>query len=241
MDTADFLDATRRDGLAFADACSAAGLDTAVPSCPGWQVADLLWHLTEVHHFWRSIVSECRDSWDGYERPTRPADVELLAGYRSGLDAALTTLSAADPTHTNWTWTTDHTAGWVIRRMAHETAMHRWDAEDAAGTDASIDPELASDGIDEFLTWFIAEAGEGAAVVDGSVHLHCTDVAGEWTVRESGTGVDVTREHAKGDAAIRGAASDILLALWRRRPLSTVDVVGDADVAARFVARPAVR
>jgi hypothetical protein len=44
------------------------------------------------------------------------------------------------------------------------------------------------------------------------------------------------REHSKGDCAIRGPASDILLALWRRQPLSNCDVVGDADVAARFVA-----
>lgn len=241
METADFLDATRRDGLAFAEACSAAGLAAPVPSCPGWNVADLLWHLTEAHHFWHTIVGERRTSWDGFERLQRPADDQLLAGYRSGLAATLDVLSAVDPAHTNWTWTTDHTAGWVIRRMAHETAMHRWDAEGAAGTEAPIDAELASDGIDEFLTWFIADAADGAAPVGGSVHLHCTDVAGEWTVRPSGDGWDVTREHAKGDAAIRGAASDILLALWRRRPLTTVDVVGDADLAARFVAHPAVR
>ena len=53
-------------------------------------------------------------------------------------------------------------------------------------------------------------------------------------------GFDVTREHAKGDCALRGAASDLLLVLWRRRPMSTIDVVGDADVAARFLAWPAL-
>ncbi|MEI8241095.1 MAG: maleylpyruvate isomerase family mycothiol-dependent enzyme, partial [Actinomycetota bacterium] len=72
------------------------------------------------------------------------------------------------------------------------------------------------------------------------VHIHCTDVAGEWTIRESDGGFVVTREHAKGDTAIRGAASDILLALWRRTPLSSVEVIGDADVAARFVAASAL-
>jgi hypothetical protein len=61
-------------------------------------------------------------------------------------------------------------------------------------------------------------------------------VAGEWTIREAIDGFDVSREHAKGDAAIRGAANDILLALWRRVPLSTCDVVGDTEVAVRFVA-----
>ena len=72
--------------------------------------------------------------------------------------------------------------------------------------------------------------------MSGSVHLHCADVPGEWTVREGTDGFDVVREHSKGDCAIRGAASDILLALWRRVPLEACDVVGDADVAARFIA-----
>ena len=31
-----------------------------------------------------------------------------------------------------------------------------------------------------------------------------------------------------------------LLALWRRRPASTVDIVGDTDIAARFLAYPAL-
>lgn len=239
METVDFLDATRRDGNAFADACSAAGLAAPVPSCPDWNVADLLWHLAEVHHFWRTIVVERRDTWEGYEQPVRPADHDLAAFYAAGLDELVDVLAAASPAHANWTWTTDHSAGWVIRRMAHETAMHRCDADEAAGRAVAVEPLLASDGIDEFLTWFIGDTAEGAAPVGGSVHLHCTDVPGEWTVRPMPDGgAEVTREHAKGDAAIRGAAGDILLVLWRRRPLRTVDVVGDAEVAARFVAFP---
>ena len=94
-------------------------------------------------------------------------------------------------------------------------------------------PDVASEGIDLFLHDLL-NTGEGA--VGGSVHIHCTDVAGEWTIRESGDGFEVAREHAKGDCAIRGAAVDILAVLVRMAPLATVDVVGDAEVAARFVA-----
>ncbi len=94
-------------------------------------------------------------------------------------------------------------------------------------------PDAASASIDHFLH-HVLESSLGA--VDGSVHIHCTDVAGEWTIREVDGGFDVTREHAKGDCAIRGAANDILRVLRRELPLSSVDVVGDADVAARFVA-----
>jgi uncharacterized protein (TIGR03083 family) len=238
MDRIALLDALERDGLAFAGSCEAAGLDVRVTACPEWNVADLVWHLSEVHHFWRTIVVDRRTTWEGYGQPPRPVDAELLDFYRAGFADTLQVLSAADPAAPVWTWSSDQSAGFVIRRMAHETAVHRWDADQAAHRDMPIEAMLASDGIDEFLHHFLGDGVEGAAPIGGSVHLHCSDVAGEWTVRpnEAG-GLDVTREHAKGDAAIRGDASDILLALWRRRPLSNVDVVGDPDVAARFVAR----
>ncbi|MFN6120106.1 MAG: maleylpyruvate isomerase family mycothiol-dependent enzyme [Actinomycetes bacterium] len=241
MQTHDLLLALARDGEAFADVGADADLGAPVPSCPGWTVADLVYHLGEVHHFWRTIVAEQRDGWEGYERPDRPTDGELIRWYRDGLAALRETLAAADPAQPNWTWSTDRTAGFVIRRMAHEAAIHRWDAEQAAGRDTGVEPHLASDGIDEFLMWFADEPKEGQPAPGGSVHLHCGDVPGEWTVRMNAEGTyDIERAHAKGDCAIRGSASDILLALWRRRPASTVDVVGDADVAARFLAYPAL-
>ena len=241
MDTTDFLAATARDGSGFADAIDAAGLSVRVAACPEWNTADLVWHLAEVHNFWRTIVGDHRDTWEGYEQPARPADGQLVAFYRDGLSATLAVLRAADPLQPNWTWSNDHSAGFVIRRMAHETAVHAWDARQAAGLDVAIDASLASDGIDEFLTHMLGDGSSTAEPLGGSVHLHCTDVAGEWTVRPSEVhGFEVTREHAKGDAAVRGTASDILLALWRRRDLSTVDVVGDASLAARFVAHAAL-
>lgn len=241
MDTTDFLTAIERDGAAFAVACEHAGPAAPVDSCPGWSVADLLWHLAEVHHFWATIVGDQRDTWEGYVAPERPADDELGDCYLAGLGRLLDVLRAAEPTAPNWTWSSDHSAGFVIRRMAQETAVHRWDAEHAAGFDWSIDAELASDGIDEFLHHFRGDgSGEGEAV-GGSVHLHCTDAHGEWMVRPlADGGSDVTREHAKGDAALRGAASDVLLVLWRRLPLGAIEVIGDEGVAARFVADPSL-
>lgn len=236
MEPNEHLVALARDGVAFGDSCQVAGLSTSIKSCPGWRVADLVWHLTEVHHFWRTIVAEQHSTWEGYERPPRPADHALLSDYESGLTTLLSTLTSIDPAQANWTWSSDHSAGFVIRRMAQETAVHRWDADQAAGSPLAIEATLASDGIDEFLAHFIADVRADAPSVGGSVHLHCTDVPGEWTVRptEAG-GMNVIREHAKGDAAMRGTASDLLLALWRRVDLSVIDVVGDAAVAARFV------
>ena len=41
----------------------------------------------------------------------------------------------------------------------------------------------------------------------------------------------MTRAHAKGDAALRAGAADLLLAVWHRTGLEALDVVGDADRA----------
>lgn len=236
METSEYIAALDRDSAAFVDACAVAGLTIPVLSCPGWDVADLLWHLTEVHDFWRSVVAERMSSPESYQQPPRPVDEGLADMYRRCRVELLKALGEADPATPLWTWSSDKSAGFVIRRMAQETTVHLWDAADSAGMVNPIEASLASDGIDEFLTYFIGDEGDGVAAVGGSVHLHCGDVAGEWTVREEGSGFVVTREHSKGDCAIRGAASDILLALWRRQSLSACDVVGDADVAARFIA-----
>jgi uncharacterized protein (TIGR03083 family) len=236
METNEFIAALDRDSAAFVDACELAGMTTPVASCPGWSVADLLWHLAEVHDFWGTIVAERLDDWKSYTQPPRPVDDSLIEMYRRGRERLLTVLAGTDPSTPVWTWSDDHTAAFVVRRMAQETAVHLWDATEAAGIVNPLEPTLASDGIDEFLTHMLGDVVEGAEPVAGSVHLHCGDVAGEWTVREADAGFVGVREHSKGDCALRGSASDILLALWRRAPLSHLDVVGDADVAARFIA-----
>lgn len=234
------LDALDRDGSAFVDACAVAGLSAPVPTCGAWTVADLLWHVTGVYSFFGTIVAERRTSTDGIVAADRPADGELLEECRERLSALVGALRATPDDTPVWTWVSDRSVAFVRRRMAHETAVHRWDAERAAGREWAIDADLASDGIDEFLHLFAHRRSDGAADVGGSVHVHCADVAGEWTLRpDPSTGTfAVTREHAKGDCAIRGGASDILLGLWRRLPLTALDIVGDADVAARFVAAP---
>ena len=125
--------------------------------------------------------------------------------------------------------------------MAHETSVHRWDAELAAGEARPIDPELASDGVDEFLNVMLLQPRFSSAPIEGSVHLHATDTPGEWLVREQEDGtLVVTAEHAKGDAALRGAASDLLLALWGRVGSDALEVIGDRAVAERLLARTTV-
>ena len=124
-------------------------------------------------------------------------------------------------------------AGFWPRRMAHETAVHRVDAEQAVGAAVgAIEPAFGVDGIDEILTIFVPALGADRSPGDGrTVHLHSTDAEGEWLIRFDPDRIDVATGHAKGDAAVRGPAGDLLLWLWGRRPLDGLEVFGDPGAA----------
>jgi uncharacterized protein (TIGR03083 family) len=229
----DYLESLRRDGEALLAAAAVAGLDAGVPGCPGWRVADLLHHVGEVAHFWGTLVRERLTEPSGYVPPARPDGAAVADWCRDRHAFLLDALRETPDDAQVWTWSRDHRVGFVVRRMAHEVAVHRVDAEQATGRPGAIEPELASDGIDELLDHFVGPQGAGQAA-GGSVHVHCTDVAGEWLLRFEAGGPVLTREHAKGDVALRGPASDLLLALWRRRPLDAVEVIGDAGALDRF-------
>jgi uncharacterized protein (TIGR03083 family) len=135
-----------------------------------------------------------------------------------------------------WTFSsTNRTASFWQRRRAQETSVHRYDAETAAGTPTPLDATLAVDGIDEYLTVFLPRLADNFGDVgDATVHVHCTDVEGEWLIARRDGELTVTAEHAKGDVAVRGSASDLLLFLWGRVPADALEVFGDADLLARF-------
>jgi len=228
--------ALEREGRAFGAAL--VDLTAPVTACPGWTVADLAFHVGRIHRFWATVVSERLTDVgkDTLAHPARPDDEDLAAWYRDGLHELLPALRDTPPDTPLWTWAPQHDAAFVRRRMAQETAVHRWDAERAdGGVAAPIEADLAVDGIDELFDLFFGRRPDGAPAPPGSLHLHATDAAGEWVVRSDGSELTVAREHAKGDAAVRGPASDLLLALWRRLDLDTLDVVGDRATAEAII------
>jgi uncharacterized protein (TIGR03083 family) len=243
LDRTVYLDHLARESAALADAAAVAGPDAPVPTCPGWTITDLLRHVAGGDNWARLIVET--GSREGVPRDLpddAPTGDGLVAVYRDGADALVRTLTDADPTASVWTFTpSDRTTMFWIRRRAQESTVHRVDAQAAAGAAAPIDAVFASDGIDEYLTVFAPRFGESLAALGGTVHVHCTDVEGEWLVAPNPGGdernqVVVTREHAKGDVAARGRAEDLLLALWGRGDVSQLELFGDADLFARFLA-----
>jgi uncharacterized protein (TIGR03083 family) len=236
MGPAEYATHVRADGRRLADVAEG-HLAAPVPSCPEWTVADLVFHVGEVHWFWRQIAGQRATEMPELVRPKAPEGEALVPWLRDEVAQVTSVLEHADPSDPIWTWTDQRDdIGWIQRRMAQETAVHRWDGEAAVGTTTPIDAALAIDGIDEFLDVFLIPYAQRSPAGGATVHLHCTDGPGEWLVTMDDGAVSVSREHGKGDAAVRGSASDLLLLLWRRVSPDQLEVFGDRATLDRFLA-----
>ncbi|MET9675461.1 maleylpyruvate isomerase family mycothiol-dependent enzyme [Streptomyces sp. NPDC006482] len=246
MKIAEHLTALEAAGLALAEAAAEAGPDAEVPTCPGWQIRDLLRHTTTVHRWATAFVVEGYTSYhpDGGE-PALDGD-ELLAYYREGHADLVAALRAAPETLECWTFlpAPSPLAFWA-RRQAHETAVHRADAESALATGpGAVDPTLAADGIDELLRGFHGrDSSRVRTPGPRTLRVRATDTGDVWTVRLSatepprterggeGASKERTAEQAAADVEFSGAADRLYLTLWNRLPADAVTVTGDDAIA----------
>lgn len=231
-----YLDRFIAEADGFAAAIDGADLDAPVQACPGWDVAALIEHLGQVHGWAEFCAREAR-------RPTRdeaaamdPFDRTNPVGwYRSQADRLQDTLRSLDPFAPTWhPFPPEQVNAFWPRRQAQETMVHRWDAEHALGIVPRLDPVLASDGIDEYFQAIVPRLlGQADDPPSGSLHVHCTDVEGEWLVwTDDNDDYHMIRAHQKGDAALRGPAGVILLELWARDhgSVGALNPVGDEAV-----------
>jgi len=217
-------------------------LAVPIPFLGEWTVRDLTIHLGRVFGMASTAVQEASEEFGGMDHLASPPDGDdaLLAWFDDRAMSVLDTLRSADPDARAWTFAGVQTAAFWIRRQAHETLVHRWDAEAAIGPTSPIDHALAADAIDEYaaVSLRFSSSRPDRSFPAGSLHLHATDGPGEWMFATAADGsVTVTQEHGKGDAAVRGSAGD--LAVWiRNRPVNpaNLEVFGDAAVAAAWQA-----
>jgi uncharacterized protein (TIGR03083 family) len=234
-----WLDALRVEGDAFRVAVSdeAVAPDAPVPSCPGWTVTDLVRHLAGVYGRVRRHID--RRSIEPIEPWEAPLEGDAFAVWTDEYSELLATLDAVDPDLPSWNWAPQaKKAIFWPRRMAHETAVHRWDAQMAAGLAEPIEATLASDGVTEVLdTWLPSGRRRMPAERTGVVALHATDVDQVWFVRLRGSGValldsdtllDSDDHHERATAS--GSASDLVLALFGRIPFDTLLVTGEVSL-----------
>lgn len=213
-------------------------LDADVATCPGWTVGDVLRHTGRVHRF--AVLQVRADDPAGLVRgeiDDGPGDddPDALARWVRDGAAALVDAVAADPDRTCPTFGGPAPASWWARRALHETTVHRWDAEAAVGRAGPIDPARAVDGIDEALTELVPRRLDRSAFdADATVHLHATDVEGEWIVDVGPERYGVRHGHEKGDVAARAPAADLLLLVWGRLPAARLEVFGDASLLDRW-------
>ena len=247
MEPSRHLELLRREGAILA-ATPADALDLPVPSVPDFPVERVLRHTGKVHR-WVTAALAAGPDGDTGPIPSLPSGPACIEAYAEALDGVVAALEAMAPGTPVWTFRGTGTPEWWMRRQAHEVAVHRMDvsAAIAAGggpAPAPLTVDGAADGVDEWITSMLAGYWSGGRpmpdTVRGTYHLHGTDDpapadGAEWLVTIDGDGVRSERTHAKGDVALRGSAEGLLLAAWRRRPLSSIEVVGDTALAERLL------
>jgi uncharacterized protein (TIGR03083 family) len=235
---ADYIVALRRDAERIARGAQGR-LDRLVPSCSGWQLADLVWHVGIVHMFWRMVASGALTGPEAWTEPNRPDTDDLLAWFRRSVDLTTTILEDLDPDRPAWTWGHRQDVGFIRRRVAQETTVHCWDALDAIGCNEPIEHTLALDGVDEFLDEVLPGLSHDLAGPAQTICLRAHDSAHGWTVRAGDGTVSSNRISGQAQATVTATASDLLLLLWGRRSPNQVQVDGNIAALQRFLARAA--
>ncbi|QIJ61160.1 maleylpyruvate isomerase family mycothiol-dependent enzyme [Streptomyces sp. JB150] len=240
--TGRFIETLDREGRLLAAAAEQAGTDAKVPTCPGWQVRDLLRHLGAVHRWAASYVREGRTEGRPIGDPPGLDGAELVDWYRESHSGLVDTLSGAAPDVVCFTFLpAPSPLEFWARRQAHETTVHRYDAQAAlGGTPDPVAPDLAADGIDELLRGFHARSRSRVRTqTPRTLRVRATDADAVWTVRLSPEPPVTARDDSgEADCELSGTAGELYLALWNRVPVPSV--TGDRALAALWRERSAV-
>lgn len=228
-----------------------ADLTLPVPSCPGWNVGQLLRHLGGGQRWAATIVRTAAT------QPPPDDHFRDLSAYRNedpavldpwlaeGADQLAGALREAGPDAPVWTPLPDGpaTSSFYARRFAYESLIHRADAVLALGAEFTVDEQVAVDAVEEWL-----ELGSLPLHLDlqprlrellgpgRTVHLHATDTApeadAEWVIDLTGDTITWRGAHEKCAVAVRAPLTDLLLIVYRRRPPhgAGIEVFGDAGL-----------
>ncbi|MGF2946564.1 maleylpyruvate isomerase family mycothiol-dependent enzyme [Mycobacterium sp. Lab-001] len=217
---------------------------TPVPTCPGWTLKQLFRHVGRgqlwAAHIVRDKLDHALDFRDVEGGKPPPDSADAISWLQDGARRLIDAVERTGADTPVWTFLGPRPANWWVRRWLHEIAVHRADAAIAVDSEFTLAPEIAADGITEYLERVVVSAGGDGAqlpLADGqTLHLHATDAglgeAGEWTIAVEDGRIGWSHEHGKGTAALRGGATELLLALVRRAPLSEtgIGLFGDDTV-----------
>ncbi|WP_377272515.1 maleylpyruvate isomerase family mycothiol-dependent enzyme [Peterkaempfera sp. SMS 1(5)a] len=244
MEIAHHIEALRQEGRLLARAAAGTPWDVPVPTCPDWRLRDLVHHTGSVHRWAAAHVAQGRtepldEAGSEAAWGPKPGDEALLDWFREGHERLVATLEEAPADLACWSFlpAPSPLAFWA-RRQAHETAVHRMDAEAAAGSALStVADAFAADGIDELLRGFLVRpVSRLRSDRPRALLVRITDAPGgrsDLTVSISDGPVVVRREAGPADCTVSGRAGDLYPALWNRLPTGPehgIEVTGDRSL-----------
>ncbi|MET9881773.1 maleylpyruvate isomerase family mycothiol-dependent enzyme [Streptomyces sp. NPDC006430] len=247
MKISEYVETLAREGELLADVAERAGTDALIPTCPGWRVADLLRHTGAVHRWAAGYVRDAIVEPGPFPDAPELTGAELLAWYREGHAALVRTLTEAPADVQCWTFlptaAPSPLAFWA-RRQAHETTVHRMDAEAALGAlYTPVTAEFAEDGVDELLTGFHARPRSRVRAEEPRVlRIRSADTGAVWTVHVSQEPPRTVQGDTgeAPDCEVTGVASWLYAALWNRLPLAGPEVTGDESLARHWTQTAAI-
>ncbi|WP_414940574.1 maleylpyruvate isomerase family mycothiol-dependent enzyme [Amycolatopsis sp. cmx-11-51] len=215
-----------------------------VPCCGDWRLRDLVVHLGNVHRWAAGIVrtGDPAPQLFGVE-----PDEDIAAWYGDCADGLIEALREASPDDGAWNFTAAaKTKAFWYRRQVHETAVHLLDAHRAAGTEHTLDPSIAADGVDEVLLGMLPKVKRWHTppVVTVPLLLKTSDTGHAWLITPPGTdGIPGSRRAdpaETAEAVVEGTAEGLDLLLWQRVGLaeSGLGITGDGTAAETFLAGP---
>ncbi|MGW2865462.1 maleylpyruvate isomerase family mycothiol-dependent enzyme [Streptomyces sp. NPDC001205] len=259
----DYVSRFRRDIEAFENAALKASSKAGahgiplVPSCPGWSVADLVFHLGAVHRYVSRVIGEGLldqpddtdftflslpanpEGWPNPQHAPNQASLpsELVGWFHEGASRLATVFTDHDPAERVWSWSQEQSVGFWQRMQAIEASVHLWDIENALGDPRPVDRLLAADAVRHTFEVMAparrarqnAPAGQGERL-----RFRQSDGSGVWIVQLDPDGVRLNSGTGCCDVELTAAASDLMLFLWHRIPADGLEVRGDGALLERY-------
>ena len=240
----------------LAQSAAAAAPDAAVPTAPKWTVADLVEHVGQTQNWVAEIIE--RRITDPTQLPTQmavlptePREWQAWLSQSAQRVASACSDDALDAPVFNAAGDERSGTRFWMTSMVNEAVVHGFDAANAAGQPADIDPDIAAALITNHFamltspTWEMQRPQSAHAIRGTGQGLQwlATDTAhqaGAWFVERRPDGAKCQAETRQADVTVTGPAQSLLLALTRRLPLTdreatNISIEGDADLAQHWL------
>ncbi len=241
MDTASLIALLENNSARVREMLVHLDLDAEVSTCPGWNVRDLIHHLSCTQRWATDIVADAKTHkhWMDLGNYDLPTDDDLVGWFTEGANRLADTLNDAPDDLDCWTFMSDIESPlhfWT-RRQAHETAVHRVDVEVVAEQLTGFGVEAAADGLDELVTGFWSRPNRGPrSKIATSVGFAPIDHDSRWTAFFDESSCRFTRSVDPDQVQVTasGPVADLFAWAWDRPTTGQLEFDGDQAAVQRL-------